>query len=628
MKQKATVEGKSMLFNSLFVLINLSGLAMITIGSHASFEENYLLFNFIGYIAIAISSAALFIFSGRLMMANVSRLLVGGLFIVSGLVKANDPIGFSYKLEEYFEDGALAYRIKEFFGAPGFSLEFLIQYALVLSVLICIVEIVLGVLVILGGKVKLVSYLLVIMMVFFTFLTWHTASCDNTKKFVDRDTYSMSDPIAQMKIDQAKTDKAIKIISKSASVLVLEEMKQPQCVDDCGCFGDAMKGSVGRSLTPSESLWKDFVLLYLVIWIFIAQWIIEPNTRKQNTQFLIASLLVVTFFSWVFGWYFPIIFAAISLIGSLWVLKSGGFIFGNYIGSSFFVTLISSIMIAYVLLYEPMKDYRPYAEGTNLIEKMKDGVVGEYESVLVYKNTKTGEKKEYLSTSKEYLASKIWEKSDWKYLEMTQKEVVATRIPSITEQFNPFLALTDITLAESNLAVVQELLKATKIKGLKILDLKYNSKMEVSLEEYSEDNFNPLEYKILDTIEMNNPAITDISIRDYIVKTDRILVLSAKNLMKGNWSKIERYKSIYTACKKNEIPFVLITNASREEINSFRKKNNFNVPVFLNDETELKAIARSNPSLLVVKKGKVAGKYPHRSTPSFEWLNKNVLQTK
>jgi hypothetical protein len=275
-----------------------------------------------------------------------------------------------------------------------------------------------------------------------------------------------------------------------------------------------------------------------------------------------------------------------------------------------------------------MKDYRPYAQGTNLLEKMNDGVVGKYESVLVYKNKKTGEKKEFLSTSKEYLASKIWEKTDWKYLEMTQKEVVATRIPSITEQFNPFLALTDITEAEYNLPVVQELLKATKIQGLKILDLTYNSKMEVSFEEYSEANFNPLEYRILDTIEMNNPAMTDISIRDYIIKTDRILVLSAKNLMKGNWSKIERYKSIYAACKKKEIPFVLITNASRAEITSFRKKYKFNVPVFLNDETELKAIARSNPSLLVIKKGKVAGKYPHRSTPSFEWLNKNVLLTK
>ena len=53
-------------------------------------------------------------------MSSVARVLVGGLFIVSGSVKANDPMGFAYKLEEYFEDGALAYRIKEWFGAPGF----------------------------------------------------------------------------------------------------------------------------------------------------------------------------------------------------------------------------------------------------------------------------------------------------------------------------------------------------------------------------------------------------------------------------------------------------------------------------------------------------------------------------
>ncbi len=33
----------------------------------------------------------------------VCRILVGLLFIFSGLIKANDPLGFSYKLEEYFE---------------------------------------------------------------------------------------------------------------------------------------------------------------------------------------------------------------------------------------------------------------------------------------------------------------------------------------------------------------------------------------------------------------------------------------------------------------------------------------------------------------------------------------------
>ena len=46
----------------------------------------------------------------------ISRLLVGLLFIVSGLIKANDALGFSYKLEEYFSSGVL-------------NMEFLIPYS-------------------------------------------------------------------------------------------------------------------------------------------------------------------------------------------------------------------------------------------------------------------------------------------------------------------------------------------------------------------------------------------------------------------------------------------------------------------------------------------------------------------
>ncbi|GAB1462046.1 hypothetical protein [Pedobacter sp.] len=32
-----------------------------------------------------------------------SKWFVGILFIFSGLIKANDPLGFGYKLQEYFE---------------------------------------------------------------------------------------------------------------------------------------------------------------------------------------------------------------------------------------------------------------------------------------------------------------------------------------------------------------------------------------------------------------------------------------------------------------------------------------------------------------------------------------------
>lgn len=627
MKQKATVQGRSMVFNILFVLFNLCGLSLVVIGSHKSFENYFLLFNFIGYLLMAVSAAGIFIFQGRLMMANVARVLVGSLFIVSGLIKANDPLGFSYKLEEYFEDGALAYRIKELFGAPGFSLEFLIDSALILSVIICIFEIVLGVLTIIGGKIKLVSYLMVVMMLFFTFLTWHTANCDPSRKFMDHDTYEMSDPMAKIKLDEAKANKSVKIISKTENKLVVEELKQPQCVTDCGCFGDAMKGSVGLSLTPSESLWKDIVLLYLVVWIFIAQWIIEPNSNKQNVKFLISSLFFISGFSWLFGWYFPIVFGLIAIVGALWMLRAGGYFLGNYFGSSLFVTGICMILTTYVLMYEPLKDYRPFAEGSHLLWKMNDAVEQVSEDTYVLKNLKT--KKNETFSEAEYMKNeRLWDEKNYKFIERSERIIVPGKMATITDQFNPFLNITDLTLVEKQMPVVKEMMLLAKVEGLNIRDKRTNKRFNVSLNEYSESDYNAEEYEIIDTIRIQDPSFSEINLRDYIVKTDQIVVVTSRNLLKGNWKNIERYKAIYNSCKVNGIPFIIITNASRGQMHYFRKKYNFNVPIFMNDETGIKTIARSNPSMMVIQKGVVKGKFPHRSTPSVDWLKRNILKSK
>ena len=67
-----------------------------------------------------------------------ARTLVGSLFIVSGLIKANDALGFMYKLEEYFEPGAL-------------NLESWTEFALPIAVFVCIAEILLGVAILLGA---------------------------------------------------------------------------------------------------------------------------------------------------------------------------------------------------------------------------------------------------------------------------------------------------------------------------------------------------------------------------------------------------------------------------------------------------------------------------------------------
>ena len=36
-------------------------------------------------------------------LLTISRVIVGILFIFSGLIKANDPLGLSYKMQEFFE---------------------------------------------------------------------------------------------------------------------------------------------------------------------------------------------------------------------------------------------------------------------------------------------------------------------------------------------------------------------------------------------------------------------------------------------------------------------------------------------------------------------------------------------
>lgn len=627
MSQPITYQGRSFLFNLLFVVLNLVGLSLVVIGFHKEFEDKFTLLTSIGAGLIALSTAGIIIFQGRILMSGVARVLVGGLCIVSGLVKANDPIGFSYKLKEYFEDGALAYRIKELFGVPGFSLEFLIDFALVISVLICLAEIVFGVLLIIGGKIKVVSYFVLIMMLFFTFLTWHTANCDSNKKFVDRDTYAMSDQMSLLKIEEAKTNKNLKIVSRTADYLVIDEKKSPQCVDDCGCFGDALKGSVGRSLTPNESFWKDLILVYLVLWIFMSQWIIKPNTVKQNLVYCISSLLLISIFSWVFGWYFPIIFGILVLIGALWIVRAGGKYLGNYEGATLVITLITMLFVTYVLMYEPLKDYRPYAVGSNLIDKMNDGVDGKYESLLVYKNRKTGAIREYSSTSEAYTNSKIWENKNWVYKRMVQKVIVETKLPSISD-FEPFINLSDVGPDELKLEYVKNAMKNSKLVGLKIKDLISNGYSELPITEYNLTDYPIEQYKIIDTIEIADPNVADINIKNLILNSKQIVIVSSRNLNEADFNQIAKMKEIYSGCKKQRIPFIIICNASRKDIESFKKKYQFHVPVFVNDEKTLQAVSRSNPSMLVIKNAVVKGKFPHRALPSFEWLNTNILSKK
>ena len=96
----------------------------------------------------------------------LSRYLVGLLFIFSGLIKINDPVGTQIKLQEYFE---------VFSADFGSIFEIFIPYALLLSVFLCTLEVVIGVALLMNYKIKIVSKITLGLILFFTFLTFYSA---------------------------------------------------------------------------------------------------------------------------------------------------------------------------------------------------------------------------------------------------------------------------------------------------------------------------------------------------------------------------------------------------------------------------------------------------------------------
>ncbi len=136
------------------------------------------------------------------LIVQFSRVFVGILFIISGLIKLNDPVGFSYKLAEYF-------------GETVLNLPIFIPFSLAIALFIVIFETVLGFMLLVGFRSKFTVWSLLLMIVFFTFLTFYSAYFNK--------------------------------------------------VTDCGCFGDALK------LTPWQSFTKDVILLFFIVILFHTQ---------------------------------------------------------------------------------------------------------------------------------------------------------------------------------------------------------------------------------------------------------------------------------------------------------------------------------------------------------------------
>lgn len=150
---------------------------------------------------------------------HIVRFIVGALFTFSGFVKLVDPKGTKYKLQEYFS--VFSNDIASFF-------EYLIPASLTLAVIFVVLETLLGIVVLLNYRMKITSWVLLGLILFFTFLTFYSAYFNK--------------------------------------------------VTDCGCFGDFLH------LSPWTSFWKDMLLLIMIVYMFMRRHTLQLQGQLNDLK--------------------------------------------------------------------------------------------------------------------------------------------------------------------------------------------------------------------------------------------------------------------------------------------------------------------------------------------------------
>jgi uncharacterized membrane protein YphA (DoxX/SURF4 family) len=154
----------------------------------------------------------------------ILRIVVGVLFILSGYSKLIDPHGLEYKMEEFYEK--LTW------------LSFLKPYALASSIAMVAFEIIAGIALLIGFRFRLFAFLLLILMIIFTFLTGYAYLSGEIK--------------------------------------------------ECGCFGNCIK------IEAHQSFYKDVILLVLILIIVALR---KHITQFYNNKISLIIMGVFTFFS-------------------------------------------------------------------------------------------------------------------------------------------------------------------------------------------------------------------------------------------------------------------------------------------------------------------------------------------
>jgi len=514
-------------------------------------------------IGIALTLIVEFVFKKRKSwLISFVQNFAGAFFLFSGLVKAVDPLGLAYKMEQYFAEFQDTFAR---LGMEGFSNLFpmLSEISTPFAVFMIVLELVVGVALIIGFSRFATALTFFGLIVFFAILTGFTHL---TGYVPSQDYVTIENSGVKKEVLESEATKLIKEgwvprdttemnFFKFSKWVPFDEANQK--VTDCGCFGDYLV------LKPKTSFYKDLIL-------FLPAFLLLFGFKKMHQVF------------------------------------KPGVRWGLVLASTVGFTIYNLSNYKWDI---PANDFRPFKNGVNIAETKAAEVEAAENAPVTYQLTNKGSGEQINLEMNDYISQyKKYPKTAWDIVQKRGEPTVKTT------------KISDFECSDVDGNDVTEEILSNPDYSFMIISYKLKNTLSSRTMTYNDTTFIQDTFKVSkDSIRIEprlvsvDPKVKEVDVYNW----NADLVSDYKRIInplaaKGKAANINTY--------------VITAYASAEKLNSFRETIGGDYPFYTADDILLKTIVRSNPGVILMKEGKIIHKWHKSKVPSFEEIKRDYMR--
>ena len=478
-------------------------------------------------------------------IANLFRVLVGLLFIFSGLIKANDPTGFSYKLDEYFS----VFSADSETHQDSFNLEVIVNDSLVQS---------------LTQRIDPASTTNLLLLENDVWILKPVPGTDDTVFFGGVSVVLNGRIVYSEDLQAQKSDTTFYQIAVNATM------------GDSKLGSDATTLAAGQNYTKttdldvahyakSKSWLVDFfqglrpyalglAIFLCVLEIVLGLALLIGWAPRLTISLLIIIIALFTFLTWYSAYYNKVtdcgcfgdaikltpwqsfnkdVILSVSILVILLGIRHIKPIFSKPFAVKLLTvfTLISAGFSAYCWHYLPVKDFLKFKEGNNIKDLAvvpADAPSDKYENIFIY--SKEGVDEEF---SLEQMSGRNLADEGYTFVDRRDKLISKGYEPEIHD------------------------------------------------------------FMLMDDTRSND------YVEDFFADTSHKLLLVFNEIDKADVATMSELKELIAACKKENIAIYPLTASASDKVEAFRHEHQLDIPFYFGDKTNLKSIIRSNPGVVL-----------------------------